>query len=369
VNLVFAGPSGAVGYTVVGAIPVRVSSQFLPGLYALDGHLTANDWQTFVPHDLRPHVINPSTGFTYSGNHLPIGSWYPMKSLIPGAGDTNRSRILRDLLTRQTIFTENQVKALVQNTEAAYARDIVELAIHLQQNQAYTFTSRAQAALNALIPWYQNGARMDVSNPGVAVAHFMNQALMYHPNFPGMAPLIPLYGGRQAGMSLWLRESRRGLTLVPPRPIPPDDALAIDNLLRDAWGGFVAAPNSPWQQPTNTWAPWYQGRFLTGSLSRWTTVDGHGPLQHGAVAYGPLLCNYVAALAQQGGASFNQFVPLADPDRSESLLALGQSEDDNSPYAFDQKALWEQAGLKRSPLLLATLQALGITSTQQFVIP
>lgn len=366
VNLVFAGPNGRIGYTVVGAIPVRVSSQFLPGVYALDGDTVANDWRTFVPHDLRPHVLDPAAGFTYSGNHLPIGSWYPLKALIPGAGDTNRSRIVRDLLTAQQTFSEGYLQSLVANGVAAYSRDIVQLANHLQGAQ-YAFSPSAQAALATLQPWLQAGASMAAVDPGVAVAHFLNQAIMG--SVPQMVPIIPVYGGRQAGMSLWLRETKRWISPPHSQPMAPVDAALVDWLLADAWNGFKSAPNSPVSNPPATWLPWYQSQFLTGSLLRFRTVDGHGPLDTGTIPFGPVISDATSVLADQRSASYNQFVPLRNPDESKSLLALGQSEVRGGPHELDQLALWAQAGLKASPMQLATLQAMGITSTAVHTIP
>lgn len=168
-------------------------------------------------------------------------------------------------------------------------------------------------------------------------------------------------------MVLWLRETRRGLTLTPPRQIPPNDALAIDEMLADAWNSFVGA-HSPWQQPS-FWTTWCRGTYLTGSLARWTTLDGHGPLQSGSIAYGPLVTDHIATLAHQTQACFNQFVPLGNPDNSQALLALGVSEDDNSQFAFNQKTLWEQASLKPSPMTQASVAQLGVSSTVQPIIP
>ncbi|MBL8752172.1 MAG: penicillin acylase family protein [Planctomycetes bacterium] len=380
-NLVFAGPNGTIGYTIVGAIPVRASSQELPGLYALDGHLTANDWQDYVPHNLRPHVLNPASGYTANGNSLPIGSWYPLKSLVPGVGDTNRSRVLRDVVERTPVFQESALLStaptgalnpFVQCTEAAFTRDIVDLGAHLQAT-GYPLSANAITALSHLVPWRQNGARMDVSHYGVAVAHFMNQALMpglMPANAPGMEGLFPVYGGRQSGMSLWLREARRGLTLSPPRQLPADEAATIDWLLDNAWRDFTLHASSPWQQPTSAWAAWYQSTFLTGNLLRWKlSVVNHGPLQGGNIPFGPQLCRYTGTLADQRGASFNQIVPMRDPDASRTLLALGQSEHDGSPFQLDQLQLWNDAALKPMPMKLATLQAQGITSSVTKTIP
>jgi len=394
-NLVFAGPGGKVGYTVVGAIPVRASVQQLPGHYALDGNDTGNDWQTYVPHDLRPHVIDPARGYTVNGNSLPIGSWYPLKALIPGHGDTSRSRVLRDIVERTSVFPEASLLAsaptgtpnpFVQSTEVAFTRDIVQLGLHLQ-SIGVLLSADAVSALAELGPWLQNGARMDVSHHGVAIAQFVNQSLfsgMMPAGVPGMDQLIPVYGGRQAGMSLFLREALRGLALPVPRPLPSEEANTIDWLLAEAYDQFRREAPTVLQQPQSTWASWYQATYLTSgpngqpALRRWKlAVANHGPLQTaantpnfpGLIAFGPQLARYTGTMADLSGASFNQVVPLRDPDQSRTLLALGQSEHDGSPFQFDQLPLWNSGALKPMPMQFGTLQAQGITSSVTKSIP
>ena len=57
-NIVFAGKEGDIGYAALGAVPIRKSDGFLAGLVAQEGNTTANDWQTYLPHSLRPMVLN-----------------------------------------------------------------------------------------------------------------------------------------------------------------------------------------------------------------------------------------------------------------------------------------------------------------------
>lgn len=371
VNLVFGGADGSIGYSVVGAIPVRAAVQFLPGRYALDGDKVANDWQTYVPHALRPWVIDPARGYAYSGNHLPVGSWYPMKALIPGIGDTMRSRALRDVLDSRPTFNEASLRALTRHTEAAHAGDLVEVAIHLQGAQGFNFSANAQNALAVLTPWYANGSRMDDSHYGVAVAQFVKQTLVNNTNSAAMSQVIQTYGGREPGMSLWLRETLRGIGLQPPRLVPPADATLVDEILAGAWTGFVTAPGSPFAGPTGTWLDWYRAQYLSGQIQRWKLVDGPGPLQAGNFAYGPLLTSFLGTLSDRRGGSFDQFVPLNDPDRAQSILALGQSEFDTSPFQLDQVPMWSHGQLKASPMQRASLTSPVnmVTSSIDLLIP
>ncbi|MEM9860197.1 MAG: penicillin acylase family protein [Myxococcota bacterium] len=67
------------------------------GRYPIDGSRSANDWQGFLPLDWNPHAIDPEDGYLFSGNHMPVGTWYDdvVYSGLRGGGDTLRSFELR----------------------------------------------------------------------------------------------------------------------------------------------------------------------------------------------------------------------------------------------------------------------------------
>lgn len=399
-NLVFAagnGTNGSIGYAVVGGIPVRKANQPAAGRFALDGSSSANHWQSpfFAPNDVRPRVINPASGFVYSANHLPIGSWYPLKSLVPGSGDTGRSRILRDLLERQPSFTEAELEALVVESETALTRDLADLGKYLRtMSSPYSFSAEATAALDVLLDWRSlNSARMDAGHHGVAVAQFVNQAFFAPdpalPLPPGatagcgaaIGRLNLMYGAREAGMSLWLREELRAFSVLSecshsaaPCAGSTDTALAVEYYLANAWQEFQAQSyqGSPlWQQSHANWIAWYVDAYLDGTATRWSEVPGQPPLQHCPsacpvpcpcpIAFGvatPLSCVFNNTLGARRQILFNQFVPLRNPDESKSLITFGESEHDGNPYQTSQQAVWEQDGMKASPILEATVATL-----------
>ncbi|MDZ4256372.1 MAG: penicillin acylase family protein, partial [archaeon] len=62
VHIIFGDSQGNIGYWHLAAVPTRSSLSPLAGMVAQDGSHSQYLWQGFIPHTLRPHVINPSSG-------------------------------------------------------------------------------------------------------------------------------------------------------------------------------------------------------------------------------------------------------------------------------------------------------------------
>ena len=75
------------------------------GFAAHDGWDSKHDWQQNIPQELTPHVINPASGYLFSGNHRPIQSFYqiPLGIRTGSMGDTLRSLRLRQLIEGKSI--------------------------------------------------------------------------------------------------------------------------------------------------------------------------------------------------------------------------------------------------------------------------
>jgi penicillin amidase len=105
-NSVFAAldpddPRGHVGYHLLGGIPWRaknlVQGLDLTGRHPYDGTKSANDWQGMLTVNERPFVVDPKEGYTFTANHLPVGSWYEAFAYtgVSSGGDGERSYRLR----------------------------------------------------------------------------------------------------------------------------------------------------------------------------------------------------------------------------------------------------------------------------------
>ncbi|MBL4637559.1 MAG: penicillin acylase family protein, partial [Kofleriaceae bacterium] len=115
VNAVYAGvdkgaaadDTGHIAYHALVGIAKRASTFIVSGLdftgrHPQDGSDSANDWQGVYDLEWNPHVTDPDNGYLFSGNHIPVGTWYHdlFYSGIGGLGDSYRSFQLRTMLAR-----------------------------------------------------------------------------------------------------------------------------------------------------------------------------------------------------------------------------------------------------------------------------
>jgi penicillin amidase len=71
-NFVFASVSGDIAMRIQGRFPVRRKEE---GKYILDGTLTRNEWQAFIPNDQNVMYKNPARGFVSSANQYPVDTY------------------------------------------------------------------------------------------------------------------------------------------------------------------------------------------------------------------------------------------------------------------------------------------------------
>ena len=111
VNLIFGDCEGNIGYRAVAAIPLRSRQDPSNGRQAQPGHRLDQDWRGMLPYELLPGVVNPESGYLYSGNHRPVESWYPLPlgAMTGTGGDTLRSWRLRERLETKKTFKPEEV--------------------------------------------------------------------------------------------------------------------------------------------------------------------------------------------------------------------------------------------------------------------
>ncbi|MBT7099450.1 penicillin acylase family protein [Candidatus Poribacteria bacterium] len=358
-NVVFAASNGDVGYVAVGDAPIRKANEELAGTLALDGNTSANDWQGYLPHGLRPMTIAPRAGAVYSANHLAIGSWYPMRALYPGTGAGTRARRLGELLASKRVFSEDDVKAMHLDRVNPNTRDVVGLGLVIRDRMRASLSPEASAALGIMEGWHQAGATLDRSHGGVALADQVRGTLRRYLD----GDVVDTWGAGQTGLTNMLEERLRGLSLSPPVLPTREDVALIDGLLGEALTRFYTAEPRLRGATSGALRDWYVDTVLTGELPRWTALGQSQPLDQGTVHYGPLLAASKQTNLSQIADSYTQFVVLGRADGAQSMLAFGQSEHDGEPHTLDQQRLWESGGLKPSPMTTQGLQRLGVERT------
>ena len=178
------------------------------GLIPQDGSSSATDWIEHLPHGLQPHLLDPASGFVFSANHMPIGSWYPIPVRFGngGAGHTHRSRRLEELLGQLPATVDLfEVAAPRTDTVNPARRDLVELAVWVRDNQpSHPLSAGALSAVTQLEPWWQGGAAMDSADPAVALAWLLD--LKFRASVAGQA-LVDAHGGGENGLNRFLESS------------------------------------------------------------------------------------------------------------------------------------------------------------------
>jgi penicillin amidase len=73
-NFVYADAQGNIGYQLPGLHPIRAAGH--AGETPIDGSLSANDWQGFIPFENLPRIFNPARGYIVTANNAIVPEEY-----------------------------------------------------------------------------------------------------------------------------------------------------------------------------------------------------------------------------------------------------------------------------------------------------
>lgn len=332
-NVVFGDRAGAIGYSTVGAIPLR-SPDSPEGGKAHDGTSLQFLWKGMIPHDLHPHVLQPKSGVLFSANHRPIGSFYPIP-LGAGTGwfgDTVRSWRLRERLSIDGKFKPEDVLAVHYDTVNPARRDIVK---HASKARA-SLSEKARSSLDVLEPWLKAGASMSLSSEGSALA--MQIQTMFRIRATDLAKT---YGGGQSGLCRWLQD-------LATREPAKEDLEYLDRALSDAWDAATRA----WGTDPAKWNA--KAKAVERTIGWCESLDGFPSLDRSKdVKAPPLDCVDGDTILSQAAQSYSQYVPLHDVDAARSLLP--------SPATFE---LWSKGELHAAPITRKGVDAIATSRTK-----
>ena len=344
INMVFGDRRGDIGYRLLAAVPLRSPLDGHAGAAAVDGTRADMDWRGFIPHDLLPQVINPKRGWIASGNHRPVGSFYPLP-LGAGTGSmghTLRSWRLYELLTPRERFSPQDVLAVHSDSVNAARRDIVRFASHLRQTLKRELSPDAARALDHLTPWLDRGAKSDLTEPGAALAGEINTFFRFI-----NTPLAATYGGGESGITRFLRDLAARIAADPRTPLNQDEHDFLDRTLAGAW----QSANQRFGDDPARWNDRARALFTRQRLGYFDSLDGFGSLdpQHD-LSMPPLDTIDGGTIRSQSGQSYTQYVPLHDVDSAMTLLPPGQSERPDAASRTSTVPLWQGALLHPAPL-------------------
>jgi len=349
-NVVFGDSEGNIGYSTTGALPLRSPLALDLGQAAHDGSDSRYDWQAIVPQELAPHVINPAQGYLFSGNHRPIGSFYPIAIGIRtgSAGDTLRSWRLRELLCSTEALTPQRLLEMHNDPVNAARREIARIGFHLRDVLKRDLSAEAEKALGHIEDWYAAGAPSRLDVPGAELA------MQFNTFFRAMATdLALIYGGGESGLSYFLKTVGRRLDQNAKAEIKPLEQEFVDRALADAW----ASAERKYGPEPGRWAARARRQVTERKLGYYVSLDGFPSLDESYdLSVPPLACVDGGTVQSQGAQAYVQWVPLADVDRARSILPPGVSERPDSPWRTVNVRAWVEGKLRPAPLSRAAVE-------------
>ncbi|MFC2082844.1 penicillin acylase family protein [Candidatus Bipolaricaulota bacterium] len=354
VHCLFGDSEGSIGYWTLAGIPVRSSLSPFGGQATQDGSLSAAGWLDIIPHDLLPHVFDPASGVLFSGNHLPVGSWYPLSLGVGtgGSGDSQRSWRLRELLSGDGLLSPEDAQAIHFDDVNAAIRSIVRAGLHADA-MGQALSQNAVLALNHLFQWYASGAHCDTSDPSFAVAYHVARGFRQ----PQAGALYDRYGGGDGGLCFFLKDLNARLDANPQLTLDAAELAYIDASLAAGW----TTATTKYGGDATRWQQNFASSTATLALPYGVNLEGFPTLDRTLnLLSAPLHDPEGATIWAQKGNSYSQWVDLADVDRSLAVLPIGISELPSSPYFAAEKELWETGTLRAAPLSREMIEGASI---------
>lgn len=121
-SFVFASKDGTIAYKANGRIPIRKKGD---GELPVPGDSAEYGWESYIPYDELPRVVNPEEGFVATANNQVVGEEYPYHLTTIWAQPYRYERIAEVLESRDD-FTAEDMKALQMDIENLYAREFLQ---------------------------------------------------------------------------------------------------------------------------------------------------------------------------------------------------------------------------------------------------
>lgn len=361
-NCVYGDAKGHIGFSVIGAFPVRARTAPDPGgSEALPGTGDQDDWQGFIPSRLVPQVQDPASGFLLSANHRPIGSFYPapLGTSTGSMGDTMRSWRLRELLSARERFSPRDVLDVHYDSVNPARREIVRLGLHLRDAQPGILSEPSLKALAALEKWLAAGASSDLKFENAELATRLSTFFRFV-----VTPLARRYGGGESGLARFLKDASARISQDPKTRFDEDECRFIDKVLSEAWG----AENVNQRTRSNSRVPGSRVMAQSLSLGWFDSLDGFGSLDRAQDLSPPgITCLDGQTLHCQSSQSYTQWVPLDDVDSAQTICPIGHSDRPDGRYRTSTIGLWGEAKLHPAPLSRRAVER--ITAERTRILP
>lgn len=343
-NMVVGDHNGDIGFTLIAAIPLRSPKAEEHGRAAHNGSDSSYDWQGYLPHHLKPHVINPKRGYLSSGNHRAIQSFYPASMGVStgSGGETDRSWRLKQRLAAKDEFTPNDVLDVHYDSTSSVKRGILKLGYHARDVQKAYLSEETWYTLEYLEEWYKNGAVSETGNKGTELANVIPTMFRIL-----QSPLTQIYGGSYSGLCFMLKTIDKHLEENPNLELDPLEIEFIDNTLAAAWNAALYR----YGDNPDQWHEAMKKQIQQRTLGYFATLDNFGSLDQEEDIKYPLLRNVDGGtILSQAAQSYSQWVPMGNVDSAKSILPIGQSENPKSPYHHSNVEDWAKGIMHPAPI-------------------
>jgi penicillin amidase len=344
-NCVYGDAEGHIGFSVLGALPVRPRSAGEPGgSEALPGSSDIDDWQGFIPAALVPQVLDPAQGFLLSANHRPIGSFYPVPlgTSTGSMGDTIRSWRLRERLSSKDRFSPTDVLEVHYDTVNPARREIVRLGLHLRKTRTEVLSDASLKALAGLEKWLAAGASSDLRLEHAALATRLSTFFRFV-----VTPLARKYGGGESGLARFLKDASWRISKDPKARFEEDECGFIDRVLSEAWN----AESATGSKERNSRAQGTSTGARSPPMGWFDSLDGLGSLDPAQdLAPAGITCLDGQTIHCQSAQFYTQWVPLDNVDAAQTVCPIGHSDRLDSRYRTSTMDLWVSEKLHPAPL-------------------
>lgn len=359
VNALYAGVDrgdtgpGHIAYHALFGMPERVTNVVqgldLTGRIPFDGSTRANDWRSIRGLDWHPFVIDPPEGYLFSGNHLPVGSWYDDVvgyTGLAGNGDSLRSLRLRYLFDRalgaSAVVTPRTIHAFhfdAGGTHVELLADVLEalltsgaISIPAASDFGATRNEMAGKTLAALRLWLASGAQIETSNPWFPITRRAGPRMIQQSRYGANPEFSCTYNEAAGGVAFALKTFDRTGQITPELQ---QFAITVAALLwNDARGDGVVADPSQW--PSVVPPPPTPIQFQANwSCLDYTTNANFCSLDAQYDTSVRLDRNNTNTLASVNVTSYTASIDFSDVDAAEAIAPPGVSEHVTSPHFAD----------------------------------
>lgn len=360
-NFGYADADGHIGYQSTGRIPIRAPGH--QGLMPVPGWTGENEWQSFIPFEELPHLLDPPDGEVYSANNKVIDDSYPYHLAYEWSDPYRAIRIGQLLGERKGLGLED-MKAMQLDSYSLHAEALRPVLL------AVTPTNEVERrALELVESW---DLRLETGSAAAAIHQVWYRNLLRRTVGDELGETLT----REYRIYYWIHgPMTEDLVRRPEDPwfddvSTPEKQETLPDIATASFQEAVAWLSEHWGKDPDRWS-W-------GDLH--PSIFGHRPL--GRSGIGPVENLFNGApvptagdrftlnaawfsfdakrpFATNGGPGQRLIVDLADPDASLFAQNSGQVEHLFHPHRMDLTASWQAGRYQPLPFTRQAVEGLA----------